>query len=431
MRRIWAYGLILMLIGGGVRVLAQQAPPPQDFTIVFYGDPNAPEALGLQVAVAQMAEVPPVQAPDGLSYQVRAAITDEPERLAEADAIFLMPDAPPPPEALTFDAPLFLFQADPEAPLSVENIQGTYFRALTNRAILWQALADFAVVRNQAQRVVFLGDEAKVGAEILALRTAFDLADVTGGLTLVSYPVALPDPAQLDEILAFNPQVVYYAGEGLIANQVKDLLAGLGWTGVFVYEGALEAAWEGLWTPSEGIQTVGMTPWVYSAADDLGRAFRDVYLTQTGRLPSVRAVSAYDVAWALRLMVQRVGADPATLTASLASTTPINTTQGVINLAAYGGTDLFQSASIYALTPLGGATPLAIYDAGQLVSERTIAQEDNATGLGVGLGPTPTPSQATITVTSQTLNVRRGPGLAYDVLTSLKEGDQVPVAGAG
>jgi hypothetical protein len=215
MRRIWACLLILMLIGGGGRVLARQATPPQDFIIVFYGAPDAPEALGLQVAIAQMAETSPVQAPNGLSYQVRAGITDEPERLSEADAIFLTPDAPPPPEALTLNAPLFLFQADPEAPLSVENIQGPYFRALTNRAILWQALADFAVVRNQAQRVVFLGDEAEVGAETLAVRTAFDLADVTGGLTLVSYPVALPDPTQLDEILAFNPQVVYYAGTGL------------------------------------------------------------------------------------------------------------------------------------------------------------------------------------------------------------------------
>jgi len=302
-------------------------------------------------------------------------------------------------------------------------VDGAIFRAMTDDNQLFAAMAEFATQFNEAASFVLIGDPSTYGADLAEFETFIQQNDAAATVQIIEN--GSPTAEEITQIANSAPQVITYRGELTGFQDLLNNLANNGWTGVVVYDRAFEAAQTGIVTFHAGIQIVGVEPWVNSLDDPLSMAFKDSYVDRTGQAPDAVAVSAYDVTWALRLLVERHGADAATLTRLLATTDVIRTTQGVIDPAAYGGTDLFRSAVIYELLPLGGTRMLGRYDAGVLVIDEELAASIPTPTLPASA----TPSVATVTVTSNVLNVRSGPGLNYDRLYQLRGGDQATVVG--
>lgn len=416
---------LLLLAATGVLAGQTQQAGATPLVIGYYGSPDSPAALGMQVAIEEMSAFGEFQGGDGQTYQFFGFVTDNLALLQDATAVLVTPDSPAPDALTSLNMPVIILSSD--ADLALPNVEANFFRGMTSSRVMLQTLADFAVRSNAAQRFSLIGDSALYKEDFEALAAALSLADQSGSLTVQNIAQAQPLPEDIQALLEVNPQVVVYRGEMDAAAAVMVALHASGWTGVFVYDRAFEAAQAGLLAPVQGVQVVGLTPWAPSVTDSLGTAFLHSYIEKTGRLPDALAVSAYDVTWAMRLMVRRLGADPAALISALPRAEVISTTQGQIDPANYGGDELFRSVTIYELQTLGGMKVLARYDNGQRITEE---------GTVAAATPTPsqpfitaTPSGPVVTVTVSTLNVRSGPGFEYPKVGSLKQGDAVGVLG--
>ncbi len=425
-RKIFALLLVILLLGGMALASgtgAAQEPIP--LLVGFYGPPNHPAALGMQVAIQEINSFGPFTGGDGQLYRFVPLVSNDAADLLEATIVLTVAGVTAPETPLTLTMPVFMVSE--EAPLELENIQATIFRAMTPVEQQYLMLANFLTQFNATERLTLVGDEAVYGPELETFNQALLQQDTTGAMLIQRINAANPTAEQVQEILQTNPQVVVFRGEAENANTLLFNLAAGNWTGVFVFSNAFEARQNGILGVVDNIQVVGFDPWVNSITDRLSTAFTASYLRRTGLAPVAESVSGYDTTWAMRLMVERVGADPTALAGALPTTEVISTTQGQINIAAYGNNELFRSVVIYDLLPLGGTEVLARYDAGEVVVDE---DEDVAAAVPSSTPrPSATPSGPVITVIVETLNVRNGPGLNYDRIGRLREGDVAPILG--
>jgi ABC-type branched-subunit amino acid transport system substrate-binding protein len=416
--RLVALVLLLILLLGVAITVAQSQEEATLLLVGFYGDPASPAALGMQVAINEINSTGPFTGADGRAYRFVGLASQDIALLQQAVLLFVTPESPAVEQAVSLPMPIFMLSA--EADLEIEGLQGAYYRAMTSLAVQQSALADTLNRFGAGQTVLMIGDETGYSDLFSEFSAALPSA------TVQTIGADLPELDSLTQALASNPTVIIYYGSEANAGAILSALESSGWAGLLVYPNAYEAAQAGLLTPSASIQVLGMTPWANSAKDSLSQIFRQTYITQTGQIPSAEAVSTYDITWAMRVLVGRLGGDAATLASRLPTTDVINTTQGQIAPGEYGGRDLYQSVQVYALQPLGGMDVLARYDAGVYLGvEESLANLPTATPL-----PSATPSQAVVRVKSQTLNVRTGPGENYPRIGSLSRGDEALVQGA-
>ncbi len=407
----------------------QESSPATPLTIGFYGPTDHPGALGMQVAVQEIAARGPFTGADGGSYTLRAVISDDINDLTDAIALLTIPDAPALEEATTFPGPVYLLSNGGD--LALENLDAPIFRGLSADSYLLRMLANFVILQREGlTRVALIGDADIYGESFESFQEDLREADPDRELTFQNISAALPTLDELDTLYAAEPQLIVYRGTPQDAGDLLDVLRESTWSGTFFYSRAYEAAQAGVLTPTNfpdtPIQVAGVTSWANSSQDELSQVFLANYIAQTGRVPDARSVSAYDLTWATRLMVTRVGPRPGTLAVSLPTANPLTTTQGRIDPAAYGGDELFRTAALYGLTPQGGMQILTRYDAGRPLSqEELVAELPTPTPL-----PSATPSQSVVIVRSNVLNVRTGPGLNYERVGQLRQGDQVTVVGS-
>lgn len=425
-------GAILGLVGALILSLtiglAAAAPAQQDegtpLIIGYYGDANSPGGRGLLTAINEMQNLDPIAGGDGNLYRLEPRISLDLAELSEAVAILTVASSPVPEEAISLEMPIILLSNDAE--LSIENIEAPFFRGVSSSDALYDSLADYiAAGGTEAQQIALIGDEERYGEAFEDFAAA--IAGLAPNENYVFLPLSssLPTLEEIDELIERSIEMIVYRGEQADAGAFLEVLAAQGWTGLFFYDAAYEAGLRGMLESAEGITIWGITGWSNAAPDRLSQLFRQSYISYTGRLPNDIAVSAYDLTWALRLMIGRVGADPATLAEALPSAAPITTTQGTINPTETGGVDLFRSAMIYEWQELGGMRVLARYDEGALLEDDPfLGNLPTATPE-----PSPTPSQAVVTVTARSLTVRSGPGLNYESIGSLAEGVTVGVVG--
>ncbi len=428
-RKAAALFLVVLLIGSIVLVSSVGASParqePIPLLVGFYGPATHPAALGMQVAIQEINGLGPFTGADGQQYRFVSLVSEDAADLLDATLIVAVPGVAAPETPLTLSMPVFLVSED--APLELSNIQATIFRAMTPVEQQYLMLANFLTQFNATERLTIVGDESLYGPELEVFNQALLQEDPTGALIVQRINSGNPTAEQVQEILQVNPQVVMFRGESESANALLFNLAAGNWTGVFVFANAFEARQSGILGVVSNIQVVGFDPWVNSISDRLSVGFTTSYLRRTGLAPTAESVSAYDTTWAVKLMIERVGADPATLVGALPTTQVISTTQGQINVAAYGNNELFRSVVVYNLLPLGGTESLARYDAGQIIEdedEGIVAAVPSSTPQ-----PSATPSGPVIIVNVDTLNVRNGPGLNYDRIGRLQRGTQAPILG--
>lgn len=415
----------VMLILSFSIVNSQQDPQAIPLTFGFYGPADSSGALGLQVAVDEINDLGTFTGADGVPYRLEAIISEDLNALSGATVILALPhDEPTLEEPLTLAQPVILLSSYHD--LALPDVGATLFRGMTDDGQLYRALADFAVRFNTLERLVIIGDTEIYGEDFNDFATA--ISQVAGEREIIAQQISadLPTLDQINEAVGLSPQVIVYRGTLDNGAAVLDVLASTGWTGVFVYDHAYEAAQAGLLNVPSGIQVIGLTSWSNGSDDALSQLFQQAYTSRTGQLPDAVAVAAYDLTWAIRLVVERVGGDSARLTAELPNIESFRTTQGRVNPAVYGGNDLLRSAVVYQLHPLGGMQVLARYDAGALVvdDQSTTAALPTQAPL-----PSATPSGPVVVVTANGLNIRSGPGFEYARIGRLAQGDTVGVVG--
>jgi uncharacterized protein YraI len=402
----------------GWLALNSQGQAPTPLLLAYYGPDDDSAALGLEVAVNEINASGPFIGADGRSYEWIAFPTTDLSQAQNATALLIPANATPPDEAIKLGMPIFSLQSagDP----GLENVEGIFFRAVSGRDARLLALMDYLVRSRSIQGQVFL-----LGEEGSLTQAALLVALEVGGLADSVAVQVLPSPDDLAPLLAQPNGVLIVEGPPEVAAAAFEQLQAAGWLGTIAYEDWLAVLEAGLLEERVGPKLLGVTSWAYSDPSPLGQAFRQTYLSQTGQVPTGDSVAAYDLAWMLRVLVGRAGADPNALLGELPLMQVINTTQGQVNPRAYGGFSLYENAHVYRVQALGGVEVLGRYDAGEYLGEAaTVAALPSPTPQ-----PSATPAAAVITVTSDSLNLRSGPGENYARIGSLGRGDTAQVLG--
>ena len=116
---------------------------------------------------------------------------------------------------------------------------------------------------------------------------------------------------QGNAVLGLNPEAVVMWGPPEDAVLLLNLLRGGGWTGVFAYRQAEEAAQAKVLPDGLADGVIGVTSWSYAYPGQEARVFLNDYLTAFGQVPGPLSAAAYDALWYLRATIIDSGPTPA------------------------------------------------------------------------------------------------------------------------
>jgi len=225
------------------------------------------------------------------------------------------------------------------------------------------------------------------------------------------------------DIVATRPQFVAAYGPPEEVAQLYTLLRENDWAGRFAYDGAdstefREEVQESL---LEGI--ISVSTWAYSFTDDRSQEFLLRYVRAYGNVPTSLAAAAYDAVYLMREAISR----PGTLQGNLTSISQFDGVQGVLDGSAFGFGEFSNNVVITELGEFGAPIALARYAGLQRLPLFDLADVTPTPNIPTA---TPLPEGVYVTITRSVQNVRTGPGLEYDILGQLQEGETVEVIGA-
>ena len=402
---------------------ATPTPTPQivarNLTIGFYGDPDSRAAQGMQLAIEQIDAEGGFVGGDGLFYRFEARFSDNPADLANALAVLVLPpieESDAPEELVFWNMPVIMLS--PDTPLGLRGVQATVFRGMTMPIHQADALIDFLVNQSIVRRLMLIGEDA-------TFEYVTNGVEAAGQVQVQRRESALLTADEFQTLLEYDPHLILYDADVDSAANLVTSLHERAWAGFFLYTDPPALLDEVDPEDLDGIVVLGVDTWVDSVDDELGVAFVQAFDAAYNRSPDAAAVAAYDLTWAMRLMVGRVGPDRNTLVTSLPVTALIRTTAGQIDPARYGPSELYRNVTIFEYLPEGGTRVLARYDGGQLIG---VSEDFVAFATATPL-PTATPGFFVFTVTGNDVNVRSGPSRDYASLGQLSSGQQLEVLG--
>jgi ABC-type branched-subunit amino acid transport system substrate-binding protein/uncharacterized protein YgiM (DUF1202 family) len=221
-----------------------------------------------------------------------------------------------------------------------------------------------------------------------------------------------------------QPQFVVTYGPPELAAQLYSGLRQADWPGRFVYNRAGNGEFR------DGVQEnllegiLGANTWSYTYGDVRSQTFVLAYIEAFGEVPSAIAAAAYDGVYALRAAIGQPGG----LRNNLLALSDFEGVQGVLSPASLNPPG--EMSSYVAITELGEfGAPAAV--ARYSGSERIPLSEPE---VGALPSPTPLPTATLegvfLQIERAVQNVRTGPGLDYDILGQLQEGETARVIGA-
>lgn len=385
---------------------------PTSLTIGFYGDPTSFAAQGMQLAIEQINQGV-VSGQDSFPYTFEAVVSQNPNELSQAIAVLAMPGQTNN-EPLTWTMPVFVLGS--RASLRLVNIDAPIWRGMTSQAILDEMAFNFYFSQLGAQRVAVMGDSIEMvnlGARLQAQ-----------GLTLQYLPSSLLTAEEFQNLMTFNPQVFFYNGDAASATELISALGAGGWQGYFVYNNPQALFTNAGFVLPTGIRLPQLMGWHPSLTDSVSQAFTEAYQSRYSALPNAEAAAAYDLAWVLRVLVDRHGATGPALAAAIPTTNVIRTTNGQFNPSLYGRTDVYRSGAIVEWLGLDQVSVISRFDADQWQAEGTSLALPTPTPF-----PSSTPAYYTYTVTSDFANVRQGPSESYQIMGQLPQGQVVQILG--
>lgn len=420
---------LLLVIGAG---LAQDEGPV--FRIGVLDDERGEISSGARLAVREINANGGVEGADGTVFRLELIFqpTEAGDSLAEAidaldDADVIAVLGPKTTDAVLSNLPILqslnvpiLTPAIGDTVIASDN-SGLLFRTRAAERLQGATLAEYLINSLNVQRIL----SVQLDRTSTAPRVGFSVAlsqiapDVQEDFILLDNPDDLIE--MTSEVIGSNPQVIVAFGPSDLAADFYTQLRGGDWIGIFAYDEAEDVAFRAN-IPLEALQGIlGTTTWPVSAADAAGTRFLNAYVRTFGDIPGPVATASYD---AVYLLAEAIGR-PGDLTTNLSTVRNVPGVQGMLNPDDLPLREMSDSTTVIQLNALGGFDVAARYAGTDRLPEDVAVVEGEPT-----VEPTPTPDGVEITIRSVRQNVRTGPGLEYDVLGQMQEGERARVIGA-
>lgn len=298
---------------------------------------------------------------------------------------------------------------------------GLIFRTRAAERFQGAALADLLVNGLNIRNVTV----AQLDRMSTGERVGFSLALAQTGQNVQENTLLLEIEANMENLiadsLAQNTAVIVAYGAPELAAAFYNGLRDAGYAGVFAYNQSHSDAFQSAVAIDELPGILGATTWTPTATDSASSAFMNDFVRATGRAPGPIEAATFD---AVNLLAEALS-QPGELATNLNSVRNVPGIQGIINADGLPRGELTDGVIITQLNALGGPVVVARYARGVRLVEEPPPPPEPAEPT-----PTPTPEGVNITILSTRQNVRTGPGLEYDVLGQLRQGEQARVIGA-
>ena len=303
----------------------------------------------------------------------------------------------------------------------VQDTTQRLFRVRAQEVFQGRALANYLVTDIGVQSVTTVQLDVESTAGVIGFSTALSPYGV--GVNAQSLLNENQTIAQLASSVALSaPRVIVAFGPPDMARQLYVQLRSSNWAGLFVYSQANHENFRESLTPAQLNGIISTTTWAFDYLDDTSNAFLNIYIRAFGEIPSPVAAAIYD---GIQMLATSIG-QPGDLTTNLTSLNNIEGVQGILNPAALTRGETSTNTAITMLNEFGSAQTIARY----LGNQRLPDEVTDITIPTPTPAPTATPDGVAVTIQSAVQNVRSGPGLNYDVLGQLREGEQVEVIGS-
>jgi branched-chain amino acid transport system substrate-binding protein len=424
--------LPLFLVVALVLTVSQAQEQPV-FRIGVLDSERGDIASGARLAVQQINDAGGVQGAEGTIFRLELVVEATAEGDTLADAIGRLEAAsvvavlgPGSSEQVLSDLPLLQSLGVPIlTPATGDTIstsvESGIFRIRVPELVQASALADYLFNQLSIGQVTIVQLDLGSTVNRVGFSLAVDNLDSPPATTDLLLEELEDLPVLVQEIVDTNPQLVAAFGPPDLASQFYDQARLAGWVGIFVYGQAQDDAFGDALPLEELRGVISTTTWPLSAIDEASDTFLNSYVRAFGEVPTPVAAASYD---AIQLLAAAITL-PGPLAENLANLGPIQGVQGVLNPAALEGGELSNNVAIIQLGALGGPEILARYAGLTLLppDQPPLVEESGPTA-------TPTLDGVFIRIESNVQNVRTGPGLEYDVLGQLRQGETARVLGA-
>ncbi len=297
-------------------------------------------------------------------------------------------------------------------------------RLRAQESLIGRALADYLVNDLSAATVatVQLDLESTVGVvgftraiSQLGLNPAANfLLSEDNNLERITLDIAA---AQYQFVTAYGPP-----------DQVAELFTGLrenDWAGRFVYNRANSPEFRDNIQESllEGV--VGASTWSYTFGDESSQNFTFSYIRAFGEVPGALDAASYDGIYLLADAIGFAG----NLQSNLLAISELEGVQGLLTPASLAGGEFSNQVVVTELGEFGAPVAVARFTG----TQRTELEDSlfgDVTPTPVEPTITPTPEGTYLLITRAVQNIRVGPGLNYEILGQLQEGDTAEIIGA-
>lgn len=298
---------------------------------------------------------------------------------------------------------------------------GRIFRMRAPEVLQGRALANYLVNDLSVSSLATVQLDLESTAGVIGFSTAISALGVTPqSAYLLDANTTIPQI--VDNIIRFNLEMVAAYGPPDLASQLFIQLRSAGWEGLFYYQQAENPIFNTTVPLSLLNGVLSTTTWSYASTDNTSVGFLNTYAKAIGELPNAVAAASYDAIYLISNAIGLAG----DLQTNLARLSNIRGVQGVLNPSSLTRGELSNNVAVVQMGSLGGAEVMARFAGSQRVPE-------DDTGFVIPTptpAPTATPDGVTLTIKSNVQNIRTGPGLNYDVIGQLRQGEQARIIGA-
>lgn len=421
---------VLIVFLGLVGVLQAQVLPV--FRIGVLDNEDGALTRGAQLAVQEINSSGGVRGADGTAFQLQLVVQspdDMPFALANIEQASVIAVLGPVDSLtalgnrdalLALNVPILTTATD-DTLLATDSSE-RFMRLRAQEAWMGRAVADYIINDLAAASVVTVQLDLESTVSVIGFsRAAMQLGLTPSAEYLLSEEMNLQRIAL--DIVATRPQFVAAYGSPTEVAELYTLLRENDWAGRFIYDHADDPVFRDSVQESllEGV--IGVSTWAYSYTDEASEEFLLRYVRAYGDVPNAIAAASYDGIYLLQAAISQAGA----LQDNLLRIQNFERVQGVLDANAFGKGEFSNNVVVSELGEFGAPRALARFAGVQRVP---LFDAASATPTPTTAPITATPEGVYVIITRSVQNIRTGPGLEYDILGQLQEGETAEVIGA-
>lgn len=428
----WTLSLGLVAALALLVVAASFAQPQPVFRIGVLDDERGPISRGAQLAVKKINDSGGVRGADGTMFRLELVVqsTGGGSQLAQAVAaiqqasVIAILGPATTEEVLSGLAILQTANVPVLTPAIGDTVvasdaSGNLFRTRAAEVLMGRALANYLVDDLRLQQIVTVQMDLQSTAGVVGFTTALASRGVPAQSSIL-FESGMDVGQLANTVITANPQIAVAYGPTGLAAELYTTLRQSGWRGLYAYNQAERAEFRDAIPLNQLEGILGVTTWPLAAHDPAGTLFMNEFAWAFGETPGPIEAASYD---AVTLLAAAIGL-PGDLRSTLPQLNNVQGVQGLLSPAQLSRGETSNSVAIIQLGPLGGPQVNARYAGNQRIPD-----------VGITIptaqpSPTATPEGVVLTIKSAVQNVRTGPGLQYDILGQLRQGQQARVIGA-